>query len=150
MSTRHRGSAKEVRALNAYIALMRAAESVTGRLQARLAGESLTVGQFGALEALYHLGPMRPNELARKLLRSAGNMTTVLDNLEKHGLAVRRREEDDRRCLTVHITDAGRRLMGRLFPEHARAVAREFGVLTDAEQEELRRLCRTLGTGERA
>jgi len=150
MATRHRGSAKEVRALNAYIALLRAAESVTGRLHARLAEASLTVGQFGALEALYHLGPMRPNELARKLLRSAGNMTTVLDNLEKHGLAARRREEDDRRCLTVHITDAGRRLMDRLFPEHARDVAREFGVLTDAEQEDLRRLCRTLGTGERA
>ena len=150
MATRHRGSEKEVRALNAYIALMRAAESVTARLQARLAEASLTVGQFGALEALYHVGPMRPNELASKLLRSAGNMTTVLDNLEKHGLAVRRREEDDRRCLTVHISDAGRRLMQRIFPGHARDVAREFGVLTDAEQEELRRLCRALGTGEQA
>ena len=149
MATRHRGPEKEVRALNAYIALMRAAESVTGRLQARLAEASLTGGQFGALEALYHLGPMRPNELARKLLRSAGNMTTVLDNLEKHGLAVRRREEDDRRCLTVHITDAGRRLIERIFPGHVRELVREFGVLTGAEQEELRRLCRVLGTGEK-
>jgi MarR family 2-MHQ and catechol resistance regulon transcriptional repressor len=149
MATRHRGSEKEVRALNAYIALMRAAESVTGRLQARLTGASLTAGQFGALEALYHLGPMRPNELARKLLRSAGNMTTVLDNLEKHGLAVRRREKDDRRCLTVHITDAGRRLMERLFPGHVSDLVREFAVLTGAEQDELRRLCRVLGTGER-
>src|ERR1700676_2868538 len=98
MATRHRGPEKEVRALNAYIALMRAAES-------------LTIGEFGALEALYHLGPMRPNELARKLLRSPGNMTTVFDNLERSGWVVRRREKDDRRCLTVHLTGAGRRLI---------------------------------------
>ena len=149
MATRYRGSEKEVWALNAYIALMRAAESVTGRLQARLGEVSLTAGQFGALEALHHLGPMRPNELARKLLRSAGNMTTVLDNLEKHGLAARRREEEDRRCLKVHITDAGRRLIERVFPGHVQDLVREFGVLTGAEQEELLRLCRALGTGEK-
>ena len=76
MPTRHRGPEKEVRALNTLITLLRAAESVTARLQGRLGEASVTVGQFGALEALYHLGPMRPNELARKLLRSPGNMTT--------------------------------------------------------------------------
>ena len=149
MATRHKGPEKEVRALNAYIALMRAAESVTARLSGRLSKASLTVGQFGALEALHHLGPMRPNELARKLLRSAGNMTTVLDNLEKSGWVVRRREEDDRRCLTVHITDAGRRLMDRVFPGHVADLVREFSVLTAIEQGELRRLCWTVGTGSK-
>ncbi|HVS40281.1 MAG TPA: MarR family transcriptional regulator [Gemmataceae bacterium] len=149
MPTRHRGPEKEVRALNAFITLLRAAESVTARLQVRLDESSVTVGQFGALEALYHLGPMRPNELARKLLRSPGNMTTVLDNLEKRGLAVRKRETDDRRCVTVHLTDAGRRLMQRIFPKHVADVVHVFGVLTAAEQEELRRLCRALGIGER-
>jgi MarR family transcriptional regulator, 2-MHQ and catechol-resistance regulon repressor len=147
MATRHKGSEKEVRALNAYIALMRAAESVTARLSGRLSKAPLTVGQFGALEALYHLGPMRPNELAHKLLRSAGNMTTVLDNLEKAGWVVRQREEHDRRCLTIHITDAGRRLMDRIFPGHVADLVREFSVLNAAEQDELRRLSRTLGIG---
>ncbi len=76
-------------------------------------------------------------------------MTTVLDNLERRGLVVRRREKDDRRCLMVHLTDAGRRLMERLFPRHVADVVHDFEVLTAAEQEELRRLCRVLGTGER-
>jgi MarR family 2-MHQ and catechol resistance regulon transcriptional repressor len=149
MATRYRGPEKEVRALNALITLLRAADSVTARLQEKLSESSLTIGQFGALEALYHVGPMRPNELARKLLRSPGNMTTVLDNLERRGLVGRRREKDDRRCLTVQLTDAGRRLMERIFPGHVADVVRTFGVLTAAEQEELRRLCRVLGTGER-
>ena len=140
MATRHRGPEKEVRALNALITLLRAAESVTTRLQGRLTEASVTGGQFGALEALYHLGPMRPNELARKLLRSPGNMTTVLDNLERRRLVVRRREKDDRRCLTVHLTDAGRKLMERIFPEHVANVVHAFDVLTAKEQEELHAL----------
>jgi MarR family 2-MHQ and catechol resistance regulon transcriptional repressor len=148
MATRHRGPEREVRALNAYIALMRAADSVTARLQGQMSA-SVTGGQFGALETLYHLGPMRPNELARKLLRSAGNMTTVIDNLERRGLVSRRRERDDRRCVTVHLTDAGRRLIDRIFPAHVAHVVHEFAVLTASEQEELRRLCRALGTGKR-
>lgn len=76
-------------------------------------------------------------------------MTTVLDNLERRRLVVRRREKDDRRCLTVHLTDAGRKLMERIFPEHVANVVHAFDVLTAKEQEELRQLCRMLGTGER-
>ena len=39
--------------------------------------------------------------------------------------------------------------MERMFPEHVAEVVRAFGVLTAAEQEELRRLCRAPGTGKR-
>ena len=38
-----------------------------------------------------------PGELSSKLLKSTGNMTLVLDNLEKRGLVRRVRETDDRR-----------------------------------------------------
>jgi MarR family 2-MHQ and catechol resistance regulon transcriptional repressor len=147
MATRHRGSARETLALDAYIALMRAAESVTARTHGHLAGAKLTLGQFGALEALHHLGPLRTTELARKLLRSPGNMTTVLDNLEKGGLVRREQESSDRRCTTVSITPRGSALMRDVFPRHVAGMTRELGVLTRREQEELKRLCRKLGVG---
>jgi len=145
MATRHEGSAREKRALDAYIALMRAAESITARAHAHLAPTGLTVGQFGALEALHHVGPMRTTELARKVLRSPGNMTTVLDNLEKRGLVRRTPEESDRRCLIVSLTARGSALVREVFPRHVDGMVREMGSLTAAEQDELRRLCRTLG-----
>jgi MarR family 2-MHQ and catechol resistance regulon transcriptional repressor len=134
-----------VRALDAYIALMRAAETATTRIHRHLSDVDLTVGQFGALEALFHLGAMRQNELARKVLRSAGNMTLVLDNLERRGLVRRERETGDRRCTTVHLTPQGRRLVQRIFPRHAAIVAEELRELGAAEQTELTRLCRRLG-----
>ena len=150
MATRHRGPSRETRALDAYIALMRAAESVTARTHGHLAAAKLTIGQFGALEALFHLGPLRTTELARKLLRSPGNMTTVLDNLERDSLVRRTQEEGDRRCTTVSITARGAALMREVFPRHAEGLARDLAVLTADEQEELTRLCRKLGRGASA
>lgn len=51
-------TAGEVAALDAYIKLMRAADSVTARLEPVMGSAGLTVGQFGTLEALLHLGPL--------------------------------------------------------------------------------------------
>lgn len=147
MATRHQGTSREKRALDAYIALMRAAEAVTARTHGHLAGAKLTIGQFGALEALHHLGPLRTTELARKLLRSPGNMTTVLDNLEKSGLVRRTQEEGDRRCTTVSITTRGASLIRDIFPRHVTELTRELGTLTAQEQDELKRLCQKLGRG---
>jgi len=135
--------------LNAYITLMRAAESVTSRLNPRLTAAGLSVRQFGALEALYHLGPLCQRELGEKLLKSSGDITMVVDNLEKRGLARRERRGEDRRFVTVHLTEKGRRFIAEFFPDHVRAIVREMSALTDSEQEELHRVCRKLGRKER-
>ncbi len=113
----------------------------------RPAADGLTGSQFGALEALYHLGPLNQTEIARKLLKSGGNITLVIDNLEKRELVLRRRDEEDRRVLTVHLTDQGHRMIRELFPRHAAAIAEEMSALTIAEQEDLGRLCRKVGLG---
>lgn len=147
MATRYPGTSRERRALDAYIALMRAAESVTARAHRHLAAASLTIGQFAALEALHHLGPLRTTELARKLLRSPGNMTTVLDNLEKSGLVRRTQERADRRCTTVSITARGAALMREILPRHVDCLTRELAILAPHEQEDLKRLCQKLGLG---
>ena len=148
MATRYQGTRDEVRALNTFIKLTRAAESVAARLSGGLTDAGLTESQFGALEALYHLGPLHQRELGAKLLRSSGNVTMVVDNLEKRGLVRRERGVEDRRFVTVHLTDAGRRLIARLFPVHAARITAEMSALTPAEQDELGRLCRKLGKRE--
>lgn len=145
MATRYAGSEREKGVLDAYISLMRAAEGVTARAHEHLAAKDLTVGQFGALEALFHVGPMRPGDLSEKLLRSPGNMTVVLQNLEKRGLVKRERREDDRRCATVSCTQKGAELVRALFPKHVRALELEFSALSAAELLGLKRLCRKLG-----
>lgn len=146
MPTHFKGEGSQVRALDTFIKLTRASESLDARLAAALAAEGLTTGQLGILEALLHLGPLTQSEIGRKLLRSGGNITTVLDNLERRGLVRRKRRTDDRRAVSVELTVDGRRLIARVFPAHARRIALGMAALTAAEQEELGRLCKKLGT----
>ncbi|HDS74145.1 MAG TPA: MarR family transcriptional regulator [Firmicutes bacterium] len=147
MATRYRGTDDEVSALNAFIALQRAADALNAKLAPRIREYGLTDSQFGVLEALYHLGPMHQNELGAKLLKSGGNMTLVIDNLEKRGFVRRVRSETDRRYITVHLTGNGEELIARVFPEHAAAIADLMSVISPEERETLRRLARAVGTG---
>ena len=147
--THFTGSKLEVAALNAWIALARATDSVGAVLHRRLAAERVTETQFGVLEALLHLGPLTQCVLARKLLTSPGNLVLVLDNLERRGLVARERRTDDRRAVNVNLTAGGRALISRLFPGHAKAVATALSVLSPDEIEGLRGLCRKLGLGQK-
>lgn len=147
MHHKYRGCKKELRALNTYIKLMRAAESVTRRTHRHLAATGLTFSQFAGLDALYHLGPLSQREIGQKILRSSGNITLVIDNLEKRGLVRRKRNKVDRRFFIVHLTDKGERLMNSLFPVHAAGIAKDLAVLTSTEQDTLGRLCKKLGFG---
>lgn len=145
MATKYRGTQDEVRALSALINLMRASEACATSLQREVAAKRLTGSQFGILEALLHLGPICQGELADKLLRSCGSITFVVLGLEKKGLVERRRDGSDKRFVTVRLTNKGTKLISGIFPEHAKAVTRQFSALSAPEQDELRRLCRKLG-----
>lgn len=145
MPTHYKGTPQEEQALDAYIKLTRAVNSLEARIARHGQMEDLTPSQFGVLETLMHLGPMCPGELSTKLLKSSGNMTLVLDNLEKRGLIRRVRESEDRRQIRIHLTPEGEALIRRIFPGQAQAITQEMSALTAEEQQQLGRLCRKLG-----
>ena len=149
MGTHHQGSKSEILALDAYIKLMRAADSITARAHLVLP-DGVTLTQFAALEALYHLGPLFQSELAAKLLKSGGNLTLVVDNLERDGLVSRTRDPSDRRFVKVELTPKGSRFIGVLFPKIAAGLTREFSVLSSRDQLALARICKRLGVGRAA
>jgi len=144
MGTHYQGTKAETDALNAYIKLMRAAESVTARAHSVLPKE-ITLSQFGVLEALLHRGPLCQSELAGKLLKSGGNITLIVDNLEKAGYVSRERDQDDRRFITVSLTPRGKAFIADLFPKVAASITREFSALSSAEQFTLGWLCKKVG-----
>ncbi len=146
MGTHFRGTEDERRALDAYIKLMRSTVAVNARLFPALQAEyGITPSQLGVLEALSHLGPMAHCALAGKLLVSASNLTTVLDNLERDGLVRRDRDAADRRVSIASLTPAGHERLASFFPQHVGRLLQAMSALDDAEQVELGRLCRKLG-----
>lgn len=150
MPTKYPGTSEERRALDTYIKLQRAAETTIARATAHLSDYDLTTSQFAILEALYHLGTLSQRELADKLLKSTGNMSIVLKNIEKRGLISRERNPEDNRYMRVCITGSGRDLIESMFDKHVAGIVAEMGVLTAGEQEQLAGLCRKLGLREEA
>jgi MarR family 2-MHQ and catechol resistance regulon transcriptional repressor len=148
MPTHYQGTEQERTALDAYIKLTRATESVNQQLHTHLHEHNLTISQFGVLEALYHLGPMPVGQVAEKILRSSANLTLVIDNLVKRGLVHRERRASDRRSVEVSLTDEGRSLIARLMPDHVARIVRAFAALSPDEQKRLAALCRELGLSQ--
>jgi len=149
MGTAYQGTEEEIRALDCFIKLMRAAESVAERTNRHIGLAGLTLSQFGVLEALFHRGPLCQKDLGAKILKSSGNITLVIDNLEKRGLVRRERGTEDRRYITVFLTEAGHNLIADIFPRHVATITKEMGVITPEEQRELERVCRILGLRKR-
>jgi MarR family 2-MHQ and catechol resistance regulon transcriptional repressor len=134
--------------LNTYVKMMRAAETATTRMHKHLSNHNLTISQFGVLEALYHLGPLCQRDIGKKILKTSGNMTMVVDNLEKRGLVKRQKDPNDRRFITVKLTEAGEQLIRDIFPIHAKIAEQVFSVLSTNELETLGQLLKKLGKGE--
>ena len=136
-------------ALSTYVRLLRTANSARNYASRHLGDSGLTLTQFAVLEALYHLGPMSLSDIAQKILTTGGNLTMVVGNLEKSGLAERQRSPQDKRVLIVALTSKGKKLMRHLFPQHARAIVRIMAALDYKEQQRLRELLRQLARAER-
>jgi MarR family 2-MHQ and catechol resistance regulon transcriptional repressor len=135
------------RALGLWIALARCYSTYSKAVAAIVQERGLTLPQFGALEALYHLGPLSLGELAEKLLVTGGNVTYVMDRLESQGLVARFRSQDDRRVVHARLTAEGKALVASVFPEHASYIEHLCRHLDAEEQEELRGLLKQLGKG---
>ena len=131
--------------LKTYTQMMRAADAVTAKMHRHLADHGLTISQFGVLEVLYHRGPLCQRDIGWKILKTSGNMTTVIDNLEKRELVVREKDLDDRRRISVKLSEKGFDLINTIFPIHAEIAVEAFSVMNDTELKTLGDLLKKVG-----
>ncbi len=137
-------------ALHLWVILSRAHAAVARHAESDVARHDLTIAEFGILEALYHVGPLLLGELQRKILVSSGGVTYLVDRLEERGLVERQPCPNDRRARYAALTPEGRRLVARIFPDHARAVEHAMAGLTRADRDRAATLLKTLGRAAEA
>jgi DNA-binding MarR family transcriptional regulator len=89
---------------------------------------------------------MQQNELAQRLLVTQGNVTQLLDKMEKRGLLQRHIEG---RCNRLSLTEEGRALFDTVVPAIEDVVAQQFAGLSEEEQRELQRLLAKLERSQR-
>lgn len=142
--------AAEASALRLWVILSRAHTALARHAEADVARHGLTIAEFGVLEALYHVGPLLLGELQRKVLVSSGGVTWLVDRLEKRGFVKREACPEDRRARYATLTSEGKRLMARIFPDHARAIEHAMSGLSRSDRERAAALLRSLGRAAEA
>jgi len=147
MSPARRYGKRADTALDMWVKLARAFSVFNRRSDEQIRTFGLTQAQFAVLECLGHKGTLTLGELCKKQLVSGGNMTVVVDNLERDRLVERVRSTSDRRSIGVRLTPKGKELFTRIFPLHAEYIAEVASVLTRSEQTGLAVLLKKLGTG---
>ena len=145
MGTHYKGSSKATESLNSYIKLIRSAESLSSKISLALSDFGLTESQFGVLDSLFHLGPMKQKEIGKKILKSGGNITMVINNLEKRQLVQRKKGEKDKRQFIIHLTSKGKNAIQEVLPHIVKKIKKFFEILSKEEQKELQRLCKMVG-----
>jgi MarR family transcriptional regulator, organic hydroperoxide resistance regulator len=107
--------------------------------------EGLSVAQYQLLEPLIdNAAPMSVGELAAQAGVAPPTATRMLDALVRDGVCERTRADDDRRCVKVTLTDAGRRAAQERRTQTARRRARIYAALTPAERRDATRLLERL------
>jgi len=120
--------------LKTLIALSRCYQTIHKKLSKVFKEGGLTTSQFAVLEVLYHKGDLKICEIIEKILSTGGNMTVVIDNLEKDGLVKRYSDVHDRRATLISITDKGREKIEEIFPIHLEYLKEIFSVLSPEEK----------------
>jgi MarR family 2-MHQ and catechol resistance regulon transcriptional repressor len=132
--------------VHVFLVLWKAASAVQSYAEESISELQMCGSDFAVLEALLHKGPLPINEIGKKVLLTSGSITVAVDRLETKGLVERRPHGTDRRARIVHLTKQGRKLIRRLYADHAADMERLASAsLHRKEREILIRLLKQIG-----
>lgn len=140
-------------ALSVVSNIYRAASAIRRHMEQRiLAPERLSWTAFVTLWVLWIWGEMEARHLAAEASVTKGTLTGVLDTLEGRGLLQRRRHDEDRRLVSVALTDEGEELIAALYPafngEESAITSLMTGEQRGSVAAGLRRVVRGLNSGD--
>ena len=132
--------------VHVFLVLWKAARAVEAYAERSITELEMCGSDFAVLEALLHKGPLPINEIGKKILLTSGSITAAVDRLEKRGLVKRRAHGTERRARIVHLTMEGRKLITRIYKEHAADMEKLAGAsLTKGERQTLIGLLKKIG-----
>ena len=109
--------------------------------------ERLTVPQLDIITCLDRSKGLPLSELAERLLVTGGNITGIIDRLERDGYVYRERDKKDRRIVRALLTEKGFDLYKSFLPRYKEVMRKINSVLTTEERHQLQRLLKKLGQG---
>ena len=111
--------------------LMQAGERYTKELNKKF---SVSAPQVACLLALFDDGSMSPSQIAKRIMVESSTVTGIIDRLEQKGLVTRTRISQDRRVITIELTEAGRRLAENAPPPIQQKIVNGLRKIDEAER----------------
>jgi DNA-binding MarR family transcriptional regulator len=137
----------DLRAMAVVSNIYRAASAIRHHMEHTvLVSHGLSWTAFTTLFVLWIWGEQESRHLAARTGVTKGTLTGVVRTLHKHGLCTRRREQADRRIVTIGLTPKGRRVIVELFPEFNAQEGHVTSRLSPLEKDELAAALRTVIT----
>ena len=101
----------------------------------------VTLPQFDVLSELEHApDKLTMSQLSKELMVSNGNITGVVDRLEKSGLVKRTRPAHDRRIQFIELTDAGASEFKHMAGHHERWLEELFSTVSIEDMDLMQKL----------
>ena len=129
-------------ALRIWLRLLTCTQLIERRVRSRLREEfDTTLPRFDLMAQLdrYPAG-LKMNELSRLLMVTGGNITAIVDQLEKEGQVERLDEPADRRAFRIRLTRSGRRGFAEMARVHEQWVVEMLAGLSRRERDDLLKL----------
>lgn len=123
-----------------FIAIHRIVNALDRKTANMVRPYGLTLPQFSVMEALYHKGNLSVGELKEIVLSSDGTLPVVTRHLAEMGFLRTEKDEKDRRRTLLSLTEEGRSLIGKIYPENEKMMEDFFSEWTDEERDTARRL----------
>ncbi len=126
-------------AADAFLHLLRTGDEAFKVTDEHLARHQISHGRFTVLLILIEKGtecsrPHTPAELAEMAGVTRATMTGLVDTLERDGLVTRTPDPNDRRMMSVSLTDQGRSRLQQILPGYFQRIAALMSPLTEAER----------------
>ena len=130
------------RALRIWLRMLTCTQLIERQVRLRLRDRfATTLPRFDLMAQLErHPAGLKMNALSRLMMVTGGNITAIVDQLEKEGLVERLDEPDDRRAFRIRLTRAGQRSFADMARAHEEWIAELLGGLSRKEHEELLKL----------
>jgi len=130
------------RALRIWLRLLTCTQLIERQVRSRLRSQfDTTLPRFDLMAQLErHREGLKMNELSRLLMVTGGNVTAIVDQLEKEGLVERLDEPADRRAFRIRLTKSGERTFIEMARAHEEWVVELLAGLSRRDQDELLRL----------
>ena len=134
-------------ALRIWLRLLTCTQLIERRVRSGLREQfGTTLPRFDLMAQLErHPEGLKMNELSRLLMVTGGNVTAIVDQLEKEGL-VERGSPVDRRAWLIQLTPAGKKSFAEMARAHEEWVVELLGGLSSRERDELLKLLAKLKT----